>query len=305
MIFFPYKLIHRQAGTPYFTTIIGAACFFLFMLQQLSDSRYERELGNYCRNEVTADTNDIFSKYSLHPNCRTFFYLIDRNDNIESYIEYAQLDIELTENEKAVLEKELVRFNAIVTESLSEEWALNPEKEHWVNYITSSFIHGDWSHFIFNMIFFFAFASAVEQKLGNVLYVGFVTLCCFTTGYGYTHEVLGIEATAPTLGLSGVIMGLMAFVCVVFPNKKMFVFYWFFILFGKLKLPVVFVALFYVAMDIYGLQYLQEETNTDYTAHIVGTATGFVVALLFLPIHFAQRKLAMKNEGSADNNKTL
>jgi hypothetical protein len=77
-------------------------------------------------------------------------------------------------------------------------------------------------------------------------------------------------------------MANMAAIAVLFPHKMVRIFYWLIFFIGVVRAPLLLLVGTYVAVDVYGLRWLQQESSVGYLSHVVGAATGSVAALLFL-----------------------
>ncbi len=75
-------------------------------------------------------------------------------------------------------------------------------------FVTYLFLHGSWSHVLFNSVWLLAFGPAVARRFGPVLFLLFF-LVCGVAG-ALTHLAAYWGSTAPVIGASGAISGLMA-----------------------------------------------------------------------------------------------
>ena len=81
--------------------------------------------------------------------------------------------------------------------------------------LTSMFLHGSWSHIIFNMLFLFVFGPAVEALCGHLRFLGYY-LVCGVAG-GIAQIAVGPGSHVPALGASGAIAGVLGGYLVNFP----------------------------------------------------------------------------------------
>lgn len=281
---FPYSIdlrLHRWAIASYF---IGVACCLIFSLQLVSDQQYESNTLTYCRYDLTDEATAIFNRIGSNTldSCARFFFALDFSSDAPSDLSYFAFTEQLSEQEETALVKELERFNSIVSPGLTSSWWHDPRTPDVLRYFTSSILHVDATHLIFNLIFFFAFAIALEQTIGTILFVLFCGTCCISTGLAYQQGILGADqGLIPTIGLSGVVAGIMAFCLVVYPLKKVNVFYWLLIILGTIKVPLAVVVTFYILSDLYGLAFLLEDSNVDYVSHVAGSLTGLCGGILY------------------------
>ena len=90
---------------------------------------------------------------------------------------------------------------------------------------TSLFLHGSWMHVIGNMWFLFIFGDNVEDYLGHFKYLVFYLLTgVIAMG---THVAMNLHSTAPAVGASGAIAGVLGAYFVLYPRARVLT--WFFI----------------------------------------------------------------------------
>jgi len=91
--------------------------------------------------------------------------------------------------------------------------------------LTSLFLHGSWMHVIGNMWFLFIFGDNVEDYLGHFKYLLFYLL----TGVlaMATHLAMNLHSTAPAVGASGAIAGVLGAYFVLYPRARVLT--WFFV----------------------------------------------------------------------------
>lgn len=305
MFFFPYKLEipYRErlklTGTPFFTIIFGVMCFLIYTLQTYSDHQYKKRVIDYCKHDLSNEVRPIFQKagsQGVFNDCTSFIVEWDLNTDHKN-LEYFSYKAQLSRYEQDTLISELKRFNDIVAhDPLTTELWHDPLNSDISQYITSSFLHGDWEHLLFNLLFFFAFSMAIEQLMGSLIYLTFFLFCCLTTGIAYESNIFGAYGNLPTLGLSGVVMGVMTLTACVYPLKKMTVIFWFLILVTKKRVPVILLTSFYILTDIYGVAFLMEKDDINYIAHLAGAASGVIFAVLYFVFRYIRRKSEISSE---------
>jgi membrane associated rhomboid family serine protease len=84
--------------------------------------------------------------------------------------------------------------------------------------ISFMFLHGGFLHLLGNMWFLYIFGDNVEDRLGPVRYAGFYLLCGLISGL--THLALNAHSTAPTIGASGAVAGVMGAYFLLHPSAK-------------------------------------------------------------------------------------
>ena len=161
--------------------------------------------------------------------------------------------------------------------------ALWYEPRSWnpLTMLTSSFSHGSWDHVIGNLFFFFAFAAAVEMIIGPLAFLGVIVAMAFGTNIFYSLAMLKVAEPMPTVGLSGIVMGMMTMLAFFMPTAKIRCFYWFLIKVGTVTVSAWVLALFFVGFDIYNLLTQEEMGTVNLVAHVSGALIGLTFASIF------------------------
>ncbi|MEM4675115.1 MAG: rhomboid family intramembrane serine protease [Nitrososphaerota archaeon] len=145
--------------------------------------------------------------------------------------------------------------------------------------VTSMFLHADFFHIFFNMYALFLLGKDCEVAYGSRKF----TLLYFLSGIlagilhsAYIYTLFPEEAYRPAIGASGAIFGVMASYAVLFPFRRLFVF------FGLI--PVAAPAI----VVIFGLALIQllyaiamPLGSIAYVAHVGGFITGLILTLIY------------------------
>jgi membrane associated rhomboid family serine protease len=149
--------------------------------------------------------------------------------------------------------------------------------------VTSTLSHGSWDHLIGNLIFFISFSLIVETVLGAALYIMVFFGMAFGIATVDNLVHLGTESV-PTLGLSGVVMGMIALVAYFAPRVKIN-FLWVFFFFGVplypavISFPALGVAGWYVAWDVAAHLLFRDWSPVNYVAHLAGVLVALVLGI--------------------------
>src|SRR5579863_6439343 len=155
-----------------------------------------------------------------------------------------------------------------------------------VPFFTSLFLHGSWMHVIGNMWFLYIFGDNVEDYLGHFKYLVFYLL----TGVlaMSTHLVMNLSSTAPAVGASGAIAGVLGAYFVLYPRARVLT--WFFVF-------VVWVPAWIILGYWFALQFLSGTVSiAAYARQNVGGVAfwahvgGFVAGALLVKV-FGERRL--------------
>jgi len=181
-----------------------------------------------------------------------------------------------------MLNDELRLFRRIVPEDPDNNFAYNTESWNPLHMLSASFAHGDWPHIIFNLIFFFAFATTVEALIGPLAFVAFIIISSLIIGV--TDSIVSelTDGHHWTLGLSGVVMGMMGLFAYLLPRGKIRCYYWFIVIFGSVAVPGWMLAVWYIGGDILQLLSSDDHGTINVLAHVAGGISGFFYGFFFL-----------------------
>ncbi|MFH0965745.1 MAG: rhomboid family intramembrane serine protease [Planctomycetota bacterium] len=160
-----------------------------------------------------------------------------------------------------------------------ERYAFFPSHPIWYAYLSSAFLHGGLAHLFFNMLFLWIFADNVEDVFGHVGFLIFYVLAAVAAVEGFVVMHGGVSA--PMVGASGAIAGVLGAYLVLFPTNRIRVFWWFFFFFRVFYVSAFVAIIFWFLMQmawIYVELNSKGSTGVAYSAHAAGFLFGFVVA---------------------------
>lgn len=151
--------------------------------------------------------------------------------------------------------------------------ALARHKQHY-RVFTSSFLHGDLFHLLFNMMTLFYFGPVVEQILGTdgflVVYFGAVLTSGIVSFYvnrnNYEYSSLGASD-----GVSGVLLSF----CVFYPMEKIY------FIFVPIGIPAILFAVLFVAISA-GMMG-REGNRISHEGHLGGAIAGILLTIAMRP----------------------
>ena len=181
-----------------------------------------------------------------------------------------------------LLNEEMRRYHIRVPEHPDEGLAYYTASWNPLTMVASSFAHGSWSHIIFNLIFFVAFAATVEVLIGALAFISLFLVVSLFCGVFSSVSAIASGAHFSTLGLSGVVMGVMGLFAYLMPKGKIRCYYWFIIFFGSVAIPAWAIAIWYIGGDIYTLFTSQDHGVVNVMAHVIGGIAGYLFGLIFL-----------------------
>ena len=141
--------------------------------------------------------------------------------------------------------------------------------------ITYQFLHADWAHLAFNMLFLWVFGDNIEDALGHVRFVVFFLLCGIAGGL--TQSIVEPDSITPVIGASGAISGVLGAYLLLYPRARLLVLAFLII---PLRLPALLVIGTFFAQDLlWALTDAPAALGTAVWAHIGGFVAGAVLVV--------------------------
>ena len=171
-------------------------------------------------------------------------------------------------------------------QDLMQKWIFHPysvrKRHEYYRFVTSGFLHADWTHLLFNMFSFYMFAQVVEQvfigihgpEVGIVLfllvYIGGIVVSDIYT-FLKEHKNFNYHSLGASGGVSAIIFSSI----LLNPLTKIIIF----------PIPVgipgfIFGGL-YLLYSYYQAKRMGDNVNHD--AHFYGAIFGFLVTFLLVP----------------------
>jgi membrane associated rhomboid family serine protease len=144
--------------------------------------------------------------------------------------------------------------------------------------LTAMFVHAGWLHLLGNMLFLAIFGNNVEDRFRKIPYLIFYLACGYIAAYGFAFVYP--SSTAPLVGASGAIAGVLGAYLALFPRSRV----WSlvpFLFFIPLRVPAWFVlGLWFVLQWGYAVGGVAGSGGIAYVAHLFGFVAGLGVGLL-------------------------
>ena len=140
--------------------------------------------------------------------------------------------------------------------------------------LTYMFLHGSIWHLLGNMLFLWVFGDNVEDALGHVRYLMFYLLCGVAGGLLYFATQL--HSTAPLIGASGAIAGVVAAYVMLNPRVHLWVLVFEII---PLQVPAFLAIGAWIAMNVV-LAFSHVDANVAWWAHIGGLIAGAALVVV-------------------------
>jgi membrane associated rhomboid family serine protease len=148
--------------------------------------------------------------------------------------------------------------------------------------LTSIFLHGGWPHLIFNMWFLWIFGDNVEDRLGHF---GFLVFYLATGLFGnLAHYIFNAGSTAPAIGASGAIAGVMGAYFLLFPSARVLTLIPLLLIFPIIWIPAwIYLGYWFVGQFLSGAassMTAARDGGVAFWAHVGGFLSGLAMIKL-------------------------
>lgn len=294
MFFFPFKANLTLNRIPFITIIICVLCILVYVNQVRSNEAVLKSATDFCLNINNIEFEVSLKKITdedIITGCVHVLFALHSAQGDPAYVQFlaknadAFHDMGRESGEQLIINSikdEYFKFNLKAPKLLTTDLQYEPQSYNPARMLTSSFAHADIYHLLGNLAFFFAFAASIEIVIGWLKYILVFTLLSFFESLGYSLSLMGGgEALLPTIGLSGVVMGMIGMFAYLMPFIGIRCIVFFIVILKIVVIPAWLLALVYAGLDIYALYYGDANTQVNLVAHISGAFSGFILAFLF------------------------
>ncbi len=161
----------------------------------------------------------------------------------------------------------------VVRDIIPQPTAIIPDQ---LPLITYAFLHAGWLHLLTNMLFLFVFGDNIEDALGHwryfLFYIGAAVLAALA------HLVMNMDSSAPLIGASGAVAGVLGAYVVLYPHARVFVLARIIIPI-PLPVPAFWFLGFWIATQMFYAFFASGEP-VAWWAHLGGVSSGILLALI-------------------------
>ncbi|MDZ7661646.1 rhomboid family intramembrane serine protease [Thiohalophilus sp.] len=297
----PYKLAHPLHRRPWVTWTIALLCLLIYYLQSSATVRIEQSAAQFCAGDhgMTLDRflgrlekeNEFIE--STASACQQYLVYLHSEKQPDSIIHNLVSEHGEELKEAGINPQSLAVHLSMTYHDFADQAPLDLTR--FLSYragsfnpfssFLSAFAHADWWHVIGNLVFFLAFAGAVEVFIahtGKFL----LSLFAIEVGLDFSWSIAMLSSPAEvTLGLSGVVSGMIGFLAYAIPRGQIRCLFGILFYFWHGTLAVWVLALWYVGWDVFYL-FTTGASSVNYLAHVMGALFGYGIAGLF----YRQRK---------------
>ena len=303
MLFLPYRIEVSTRHLPLVTLAIILVCLLVYFGQQRNETALNQALHDFCSND-TQSIRTVLAKlgYSVSMDgCQALMVDIHTaRDPARFMRDSASLAIQRQWVEgrednmafrQSVLQDQIRenyrKFAALAPAeyTTSKLWYTPDSLDLW-HMVTAVFAHGGIRHLLGNLYFFFLFAMAVEAVLGPLNFLAAIVILILGTQGAYYLAMQGQSQMLPTLGLSGVVMGVMTMFAVFLPRARVRCFLWLIVFFKFFTISAWLLVLGFVLLDGWNFYTEGLDSSVNLVAHLSGAMLGAAMAWLL----FARRR---------------
>lgn len=280
-MFIPYRAKIQLTRIPWATIAASLLCLSVYWSQARNEERVVDRAKAFCIPPVAADIERAQKDY-VHDQSPCWDVLAHTYTfpNPEAHLKWHVEKIQAA-GDAAAAEALITHYRDFAASSPSYTTArLWQYSGSWnpLRMLTATISHGSWDHVIGNLFFFVSFAMIVETVIGPILFV--LVFLAMALGIGALENLLVVDREGGvSLGLSGVVMGMMTLAAYFAPRIKIDYFYFFFFLIGVLSLPMWSVALWYVGWNLSDYFFYRDWSGIGYSAHLAGAVMGFLLGI--------------------------
>lgn len=136
--------------------------------------------------------------------------------------------------------------------------------------LTFQFMHGSFSHILFNMLYLWMFGTELENLWGSKKFLIYYLTCGI--GAGLTQLFLSPifeGSVGPTVGASGGIYGVLMAYAILFPRRPIYLYFF-------IPIPAMYLIGFMILLELFSVGDL---SLTAHLAHIGGAFIGLIYIL--------------------------
>jgi membrane associated rhomboid family serine protease len=130
--------------------------------------------------------------------------------------------------------------------------------------ITYMFVHLTFDHLFWNMLFLFFFGMALEQRVGERMFLVIYLLSGIVAAVGQILALSGMDSFIPMVGASGALFGVLGCLAIIAPEIRV-------LLFFVIPLSIKWAVVLYALVDFLSLG---AADNIAHMAHITGLFVG-------------------------------
>ncbi|MBW2094657.1 MAG: rhomboid family intramembrane serine protease [Deltaproteobacteria bacterium] len=280
--------------------IILMNCFIFFVLQSGDSRNYQKAYAFYFRSglaktEISRYLDYLQARQNHGPmhnqipkrvNGKNMKVLFVKMQQDSTFIQKLRADRVITSDEEIYPQWKDLRtaYENLLAMVVGIRYGLTPAHQDFVRPVTYMFLHGSFMHLLGNMIFLWLVGCMLELGCGRWFYlVLYLVSGIFSAEF---FALIYANSSAPLIGASGAISGLMGAFTVLYGKSKIKVFYSLGFYFNYARITAIVLLPIWIAKELFQLIF-GSYTQVAYVAHIGGLIMGAFIGYLNVKIfHF-------------------
>lgn len=268
--------------------IIAFCCFIFFVIQSSDLRRYEQAQEFYLDSGLGKMEVSAYVSYlsTTKQDKKAEALANKQNWNKQVIFGYHQRMLRDAEFQRQLLRNEIIKgdqpeypewkrlrsqYDDILLRVVAVRYGFRPAFPTYTSAFTYMFLHGSFGHLLGNMIFLWLVGCALELGYGRLLYTG-AYLATGVLAVGL-YCLVYTTSTAPLIGASGAIAGLMGAYTLLYGRRKIKVFYSLGFYFNYTRLPALVLLPLWIGNECFQLLF-GGASHVAYVAHIGGLISG-------------------------------
>lgn len=301
-MFFPYRAQIALYRLPLITIVVSLLCVAIYTAQFLNQRALIKSTVTFCERQHDREFQQMLGRVTGAANVKNCVQLMlglyhakDEQATLARFTQRVGGVTGVTNADSQSYYSDILRdayrsYRRGAPTNLTARIWYPPDSWNPLRMLSAAVAHGSWAHLIGNLLFFFAFAATIEILIGPLLYLGVLMTLALGTHTVYSLTMAAQPEALPTVGLSGVVMGVIALFVFFIPHAKIRCFLWLIVFFRRFGLPAWLLATWYIGWDVYSQLTGDGSSRINLVAHLSGAALGFLIGMVFFRAkrHWAQ-----------------
>lgn len=142
--------------------------------------------------------------------------------------------------------------------------------------ISSGFLHGSWTHLLFNMLTLYFFYRPIVYTYGVWLFLALYSVALVAGGL-FSLWLYKNRPSYAAIGASGAVSGIIFAAIAIYPLSSIYLF------FIPIPIPAWIFATLYFAYSVWQMLHPKPWDNLGHAAHLGGAVVGMLFALALTP----------------------
>ncbi len=285
-MFLPYRANIRLFRFPFVTVLVSVLCIAVYAAQEISERKGIAHLRAFCTQPLDTGFRQALQGLTGRTDaygCGQLLMKLTHDRDAAQQIDrlaarLAGREPALVSHYRDVLREVWQQYRRGAPNDLTARLWYIPGDWSPARMLSAAVAHADRLHLFGNLFFFFAFAATLEMLLGPLLHTALLAALAAGTHVTYSLATFGDPQALPTLGLSGVVMGVMALLTYFVPRAGIRCLLWLGIFWKRFTVPAWLFFLFYVGWDFYA-QITSSGGGTNLIAHLSGAGIGLLLGI--------------------------